>query len=370
MHRPPGEAAAGVSAYDYDVRSEDLSISLINPPKPFGNSQITFSMDSTLYVTVCRRAPVTQARSDVSEWRVLQTRSLQPLGSYEDIPQSLLDQDCTRIIEDEELTEEEFYELTQSIALFGAGEEAVTEDLAPLMLALDDINDQMFISSQIYEEAKRTQFFDRYWRDVVHPAAEARGFKKKNPTDDDYFDVPGYYELFDATQEAMERLLESGADTPENRVRAYSHYHLVVESVLAQTGYYGLTSLLSGDPPEELLTDTDRELPALEGLTEGLGYIRSDEGRHVGFGMHKVQQHLAEDDVDEQVVRNTLQDLMGHVAGIVSYSDTLVNPVPLVNYARDKLTRRIEIITSTDAEIPEVDTLVALDDPGPTVADD
>jgi ribonucleoside-diphosphate reductase beta chain len=289
---------------------------------------------------------------------------------YEDIPQSRLEQDRERIIENEDLTEDEFYELTQSIALFGAGEEAVTEDLAPLMLAVEDINDQMFVSSQIYEEAKHTQFFDRYWREVIHPAAEAKGFERKNPTDDDYFDVPGYDELFDATQAAMERLLEPGEDTPENRVRAYSHYHLVVESVLAQTGYYGLTSVLSGDPPEELLTDTDRDLVALNGLTEGLGYIRSDEGRHVGFGMHKVQQHIAEDGVDEQVVRDTLQDLMGHVAGIVSYSDSLVNPVSLVEYARDKLTRRVEIITDTDAEIPDVEALVALDDSGPTAADD
>jgi ribonucleoside-diphosphate reductase beta chain len=289
---------------------------------------------------------------------------------YEDIPQSLLEQDRERIIENEDLTEDEFYELTQSIALFGAGEEAVTEDLAPLMLTVEDINDQMFVSSQIYEEAKHTQFFDRYWREVIHPAAEAKGFERKNPTDDDYFEVPGYDELFGATQAAMERLLEPGEDTPENRVRAYSHYHLVVESVLAQTGYYGLTSVLSSDPSEELLTDTDRDLVALNGLTEGLRYIRSDEGRHVGFGMHKVQQHIAEDGVDEQVVRDTLQELMGHVAGIVSYSDSLVDPVPLVEYARDKLTRRVEIITDTDAEIPDVEALVALDDSGPTAADD
>jgi ribonucleoside-diphosphate reductase beta chain len=288
----------------------------------------------------------------------------------EDIPQSLLEQDRERIVENDDLTEEEFYELTQSIALFGAGEEAVTEDLAPLMLALEDINDQMFISSQIYEEAKHTQFFDRYWREVVHPAAEARGFERKNPTDEDYFDLPGYHELFDATQAAMERLLEPGEDTPENRVRAYCHYHLVVESVLAQTGYYGLTNVLSGNPPEDLLTDAERDMVTLEGLTEGLGYIRSDEGRHVGWGMYKVQQHIASGDVNEQVVQDTLQELMGHVAGIVSYSDSLVDPVQLVEYARDKLTRRVEIITNSDADIPDVETLVALDDSSPAAADD
>jgi ribonucleoside-diphosphate reductase beta chain len=32
-----------------------------------------------------------------------------------------------------------------------------------------------------------------------------------------------------------------------------------------------------------------------------------------------------------------------------------------VTYARDKLSRRIEIITDADAEIPDVDQLVSLD---------
>ena len=85
---------------------------------------------------------------------------------YEDVPQELLEQDRERLIEATDAPgEAEFEDLMQTLALFGAGEESVTEDLAPLLVALEDINDQMFISSQIYEEAKHTQFFDRYWRE-------------------------------------------------------------------------------------------------------------------------------------------------------------------------------------------------------------
>ena len=283
---------------------------------------------------------------------------------YEDVDRAKLERDRERIVESDAIGETEYQDLMQTIALFGAGEEAVTEDLAPLMLALDDIDDQMFVSSQIYEEAKHTQFFDRYWREVVHPVAEETGWERVNPTDQRFF-VDGYIDLFDRTEAAMERLLEDGEDTPENRVRAYCHYHLVVESVLAQTGYYGITSSMSprGDPEVP-----KHDFPHLEGLVEGISYIRSDEGRHVGFGMRKVQQHLAADGVDEQVVRDTLQELMPLVAETVSATDEVVNPMPLVNYARDKLTRRIEIITSEGAEIPDVEELVALDDE-PAAAD-
>jgi len=161
----------------------------------------------------------------------------------------------------------------------------------------------------------------------------------------------------------MERLLTD--DTPENRVRAYCHYHLVVESVLAQTGYYGITSSMSPRGDDDVATD---DLPHLEGLVEGISYIRSDEGRHVGFGMQQVQAHLAEDGVDEQVVRDTLQELMPFVAETVSVTDEVVNPMPLVEYAREKLTRRIDIITDADADVPAVEELVALDD-DPAAAD-
>ena len=282
---------------------------------------------------------------------------------YEDISRELLDTDRERSI-DAEGDEEDFFETMQYLALFGAGEEAVTEDLAPLSVALDDVDDQMFIASQLYEEAKHTQFFDRYWREVIYPVAEANGYEKVPPTDQRFF-TDGYVELFDRTEAAMERLLTD--DTPENRVRAYCHYHLVVESVLAQTGYYGITTVM-GPEADDAVSRPDADTPHLPGLVKGINFIRSDEGRHVGFGMQKVQKHIADDGVDEAVVQEILQELMPLVAETVSVGDGLVDPAPLVSYASEKLTRRIEIITDADAEVPPVEELVALDD-GPTAAD-
>ncbi|WP_335999674.1 ribonucleoside-diphosphate reductase [Halorientalis halophila] len=251
--------------------------------------------------------------------------------------------------------EDEFDTLRKSIARFGAGEEAVTEDLMPLGLVLDDINDQMFLSSQIYEEAKHTQFFDRYWREVINPAEEALGFEETRPTDQRFFN-DHYVALFDKTEDAMERLLDD--DSPEARVKAYCHYHLVVESVLAQTGYYGFQSAFSDKGSDEVAV---KDWPNADGLVTGVEKIRSDEGRHVGFGMNKVRGYVQSGEVDADVVQETLQDLMPHVAGTFSDLTVGINPAPLVAYSRDKLTRRIEIITDADAEVPEVDELVKLD---------
>jgi len=274
-----------------------------------------------------------------------------------------LEQDRERMIEYNP-TESEMEETRTSVARFGAGEEAVTEDLMPLALVLEDINDQMFISSQIYEEAKHTQFFDRYWREVFNPVAEECGLEVTDPTDQRYFN-DDYIAVFDKTEAAMERLLEE--DTPENRVRAYCHYHLGVESVLAQTGYYGITSSFSDRGADDIALG---DWPDSEGLVNGISKIRSDEGRHVGFGMQKVRGYVQRGEVDESVVQEVLQDLMPHIAGTVSDFEENINPVPLVNYARDKLTRRIEIITDAEAEIPGVDELVKLDDSDETAAAD
>jgi ribonucleoside-diphosphate reductase beta chain len=266
-----------------------------------------------------------------------------------------LETDRERLL-DSEPEEADFDEIRRSVARFGAGEESVTEDLMPLALVTDSIDDQMFLASQIYEEAKHTQFFDRYWREVIDPVARELGFERTAPTDDRYYNSQ-YDELFERTETAMERLLTD--DTPKHRVEAYCHYHLTIESVLAQTGYYGIQSAFSETGSDDV---TDEEFTELPGLVNGITKIRSDEGRHVGFGMAKVREQVQKGPVDEAVVQSTLQELLPLVAGTVNDLDGQINPDELVAYATDKLTRRIEIIADAEAEIPPVDELVELEE--------
>ena len=273
---------------------------------------------------------------------------------YEDIPDALLEQDHERMVADEP-TEQEFEDFRRLVAMFGAGEEAVTEDLAPLLLVTDDTDEQTFLTSQLYEEAKHTAFFDRYWRKVIDPVAEELGHEVTAPTDQRYFN-DDYVALFDATEAAMERLLDD--DSPEARARAFCHYHLVVESVLAQTGYYSIQSIYSPRGADGVAA---REMPHLEGLVEGVTRIRSDEGRHVGFGMAKVREYVQDGGVDGDVVQETLSALMSHVAGVVTAASSTADPAPLVEYAHGKLSRRIEIITDADAAVPSVEELVRLE---------
>jgi len=247
--------------------------------------------------------------------------------------------------------------LGSALAMFGAGEESVTEDLAPLAVALEEIEDQMFITTQMYEEAKHADFFDRYWREVINPGREAVGMETVSPHDDEWY-ADEYTELFEREEEAMHRLLDE--NTPESRVKAYAHYHLTVEGILAQTGYWGLTKNFDG---------TADDLPHLPGLVEGIKRIRGDEARHVGFGMKKVKGAIHNEGVDEEVLHSTLEEIVPLVQKAVMYvwdavedpSDSPGRPGQLATYAADRHQGRMKQMLNAEAEIPELEELTALE---------
>ncbi|CAI50624.1 probable ribonucleoside-diphosphate reductase beta subunit [Natronomonas pharaonis DSM 2160] len=246
--------------------------------------------------------------------------------------------------------------LRSGVARFGAGEQAVTEDLAPLATALGSIDDQMFVTTQIYEEAKHTDFFDRYWREVIHPVEDALGLDPSSPTDETWFN-DAYEELFDRNEEAMERLL--AAPTAEQFAKAYCHYHLVIEGILAQTGYYGMQQSYSAD--------SYPELPHLPGLCDGFTKIRQDEGRHVGFGMAKLKALVGDGKVDPQLLDDIVGELLPLVDDITtdvgdeSFDDVGIPPEELEAFAAEKHTERMEQIKDAAKSVPDLDSLTSLD---------
>jgi hypothetical protein len=64
----------------------------------------------------------------------------------------------------------------------------------------------MYVTTQIYEEAKHTELFDRYWRNVINPIEEANGWEKSSTLEERWFN-DAYDELFERNERATSRLL-------------------------------------------------------------------------------------------------------------------------------------------------------------------
>ncbi|MDZ7688753.1 MAG: ribonucleotide-diphosphate reductase subunit beta [Halobacteriales archaeon] len=252
-----------------------------------------------------------------------------------------------------------FDRLKGGLRAFQLGEEAVTDDLAPLAMGIPQIEDQMFITTHLYEEAKHTYHFDRYWREVIHEVEDELGIERTYPTNleegyttQEYID--NYSELFERTEAAVEKCATD--QSPETVAKAICHYHLVIEGIAAQSGYFAMHSLY-GD------NDAVPEMPYLPGLTEGFDNIRADEGRHVGYGMYKLKKYVSEGEVEPALIQDTVMELVEIVKGIVAPEEDHYEHIPglapeiVEEYATEKHMERMQQIVDAGEDIPGIEEL-------------
>ena len=119
--------------------------------------------------------------------------------------------------------------LLRLTSMFQAGEEAVTLDLLPLVMTIaaeGRLEEEMFLTTFLWEEAKHTDFFRRFLDEVVQQSGDLSRFH-----------TPNYVTLFyQALPAAMSALVTDRS--PAAQVRASVTYNMIVEGVLAETGYH------------------------------------------------------------------------------------------------------------------------------------
>jgi ribonucleoside-diphosphate reductase beta chain len=206
----------------------------------------------------------------------LDTASL-PLRDYHKAKRLLWnpqDLDFTRDRQDwEQMTPREQQLVRSGLGLFLSGEAAVTHDLSPLLLALKreggHLEEEMFLTTQLFEEAKHVEFFAT--------VIEACGIPEIDPVT---MAGPSYQALFSELTRALDQVLTDPSRL--SQVDAVVNYHMIVEGVLAETGYYGIFTAL-------------RTRGLMPGLTQGLEYVQRDEARHIAFGLHLLTRLVRED---------------------------------------------------------------------------
>jgi len=194
-----------------------------------------------------------------------------------------------------QLTGDQRDAILQTTSLFVAGEEAVTVDLLPLVLTIareGRLEEELYLTTFLWEEGKHTQLFRR-WLDEI----------AGSPPDLVRYHGESYRLLFeDELPRSMNALLDD--PSPAAQVRASVTYNLIVEGVLAETGYHSYFEALEA-----------RSL--LPGLREGLRLVKQDESRHIAYGVHLLSRLLAAEPELWEVVETRMGELLPLALGVV-----------------------------------------------------
>jgi ribonucleoside-diphosphate reductase beta chain len=170
---------------------------------------------------------------------------------------------------------------------FQAGEEAVTLDLLPLINVIareGRIEEEMFLTTFLWEEAKHMDFFNRFLTAIDAPA------------DLNSYHNPCYSRVF--YEILPERLLALQDDpSRENMVRAATTYNLAIEGIMAETGYYMWYSIM----------DLKKIFP---GAKQGIRNIQLDESRHIAYGVFLISRLMAEDQSLWHIVEEVMQEML------------------------------------------------------------
>ncbi len=181
-------------------------------------------------------------------------------------------------------------------ALFKAGAESVTLDLLPLMMVIAQegrLEEEMFLTTFLWEEAKHTEFFRRFLDEVV-----------QTPGDLHQYHSPSYRKLFyEELPQTMNALLSDRS--PTALIRASATYNMIVEGVLAESGYHGYYNML----------DYKNIMP---GLKEGIGYLKRDESRHIAYGVFLISRLVAQDPSLWDIVEERMNELLPIALGVVT----------------------------------------------------
>jgi ribonucleoside-diphosphate reductase beta chain len=107
--------------------------------------------------------------------------------------------------------------------------------------------------------------------------------------------------LFAELTTALDALLTDHSH--EAQARAVASYHITIEGVLAETGYYGIFKAL-------------RTKGLMPGLTQGLEYVQRDEARHVAFGLYLLSRLLTDEPALWSAVEAQLNKLLPLAQGV------------------------------------------------------
>src|SRR5207247_9619929 len=107
----------------------------------------------------------------------------------------------------------------------------------------------------------------------------------------------GYRELFFVEQASSMNALKTDKSV-EAQIRASVTYNMIIEGVLAETGYYGFRQSL----------ESNQKLP---GLLDGIRLLARDESRHIRYGVFLLNRLINQSPDGWEVMNPRMNEVVG-----------------------------------------------------------
>jgi ribonucleoside-diphosphate reductase beta chain len=128
---------------------------------------------------------------------------------------------------------------------------------------------EIFLTTQLVDEARHAAFFDRFMAEVMTlDAGDIRGRLAEMET----MMLPAWRTVFDDQLRDVSRRLLAQPDDLDLFVEGIVTYHVVIEGVLAMTGQHQILKYMN-------------EHDIYPGFRQGFSLVEQDEHRHIAFGI-------------------------------------------------------------------------------------
>jgi ribonucleoside-diphosphate reductase beta chain len=238
-----------------------------------------------------------------------------------------------------------------SFGSFYVGEERVTADLAPFVLAAPSGEIEAFLATQLVDEMRHAVFFDRFMAEVM--GLEAEDIRGRLREIEQNMLSPWRFLFDDSLRDIADRIKHD----PENLelfVEGIVTYHIVTEGVLAMPG-------------QRVLIQYTEDHGLYPGFNKGFRLVEQDEHRHIAFGVRFLRDVCADRPEMKQVVLRRLTELLPKAAEVFcppeaddpsSFTSYGIDSDQIYGFAYKALDRRMKTI---GIEIPGPEELM----PGP-----
>jgi ribonucleoside-diphosphate reductase beta chain len=238
-----------------------------------------------------------------------------------------------------------------SLASFYIGEERVTADLAPFLSAAPSGEVELFLATQLVDEARHTAMFDRFGSEVMALSGDDLRSRLREL---ERTMLSPWRDVFDGALRDIAERIKAKPDDFDLFVDGIVTYHMVIEGVLAMTG-------------QRLIGQYMEDHSLYPGFRQGFSLIERDEHRHIAFGVRFLKDALDQDPRYGDRIVNRVAELVPRAAHVFvpPYADNAKEFVSygytsqeVYGYAYRSLKRRMGVL---GLECPPAEELM----PGP-----